>query len=254
VALGLIVCVAIGVGLAAGAAHAETPSIKAGIGFGSTSYRATDELRDAQHRPLKDTAGQPLEDNGKIDVNQGNWHAFLEWYPEPSFAFGLQAQQAYGRRSLGLAWDRTATWFGRNYTGETYEEQVQIAAWFLTATWVPVRGNAFGLGMTGGLGQAAYSYRQYVGSDSGMGSMCWFGMMCGGHHENQFGETAVVTTPAALAGIFLDLGRTLGIRIGVNYTAMPVSTLTARQPAGPPKDFRVDGSGITVYLDARIGS
>jgi hypothetical protein len=77
-------------------------------------------------------------------------------------------------------------------------------------------------------------------------------MMCGGHHGNQFSHTSYVAPVAALAGVFLDLGDTLGIRIGANYMYMPISTLTARQPVGPSKDFSVDGSGITLYLDVRI--
>lgn len=124
--------------------------------------------------------------------------------------------------------------------------------WFLTMSWLPVRSASTELGILGGIGQAIYAYHQFVGQDSGMDSMCWFGMMCGGHHGSQFSDVSYAAPPAALAGVFLDLGHTLGIRIGANYMYMPISTLSARQPVGPSKDFSVDGSGFTLYLDARI--
>ena len=251
----LVVLVAIGVALAGGAAQAQTDThVKVGIGPATTSYRSTDELRDAQHRPLTDTTGQALPDNGKIDLNQGNWHAFLDVYVAPKLAIGLQYQQASGTRSLDLAPNQTASLFGQNTTGTTYEEQVELTAWFLTMSWLPMRKAASEFGFVGGLGQATYTYNQYLGPFSGMYTNCSFGMMCGGHHGSQAGYTSSVAPAAALAGLFLDIGTTLGIRLGANYIYMPSTTLTARQPVGPVKEFRVDGSGVALTLDVRIGS
>lgn len=106
----LTLLVSMGLAFTSGVAQAQsTTHFKAGIGVATTSYRTTDELRDAQERPLTDTTGHPLPDDKKIDLNQGNWHAFLEWYTQPQLAFGLQFQQAFGKRSLPLAANQTAT-------------------------------------------------------------------------------------------------------------------------------------------------
>ncbi len=253
--------ISVGSAVPVGVARAqEGTHARAGIGFAATAYRTTDDLRNAQNRPLTDSQGQPIPDQGTIDLNRGNWHAFLDWYVRPSFGLGLQYQRAFGVRTLNLNSNQTATLFGQPYQGVTYQEQPELTTLFLTANWLPIRGNVADMGLTAGVGRAVYAYRQFIGQDSDMDSGCWFGMGCGGmsgghgNFSNQYSNTSSVESAAGLVGIFFDWARIVGVRLGVNYVYMPISTLRAPQPVGSAKNFSVDGSGWTLYLDATIGS
>jgi len=267
-ALGLTLAMA----WAAGARAEDESRFNGGLGLAATSYATTDSLRAAQHRGLSDSQGQPIADGRQIDLNRGNLHAFLDWYPWPTWGFGLQYHRASGTRRIALDAAQSATLFGQNTQGTTYREELDLTTLFLTANWLAARGSSTGLGLTAGLGPATYRYFQSVG-DRGSGTprcgtdgIGGVGMRCDGrdgwdgrdgHNDtwssNRYHNVSSVQTVAGLAGVYFDWGRPFGIRLGLDYVVTPSATLRAPQPAGPKNDFSVDASGWLVYLDARFG-
>jgi hypothetical protein len=191
-------------------ASANDQTVVIGAGLGIHSFSDTDDVRE----------GSALF-GGEDELTQAALvHYYVEWYALDDLGFGA--------RVMGLG-------AGRSYSSaaDKLEQDVSIAATFLTVNWVPIGSESYvRFGVLGGIGSARYEVHEKYTDNAGTAS---------------YDETESTTGSATLLGGYIDWGgESFGARFGLDVLSTDLDKLDVA--AG---ELEVDGSGTAFYLDLR---